>query len=275
MHLIFGVFGFDMLVCLSHQNIEDEQSWARSRLAAKDLLDNPSTGDHMTVIEARFLEPHSILKDDVCKFAGGGSLGTRLRRELLSYGLSLLVLKRLESRHHLVSQKAGFGRAASVPAISAEIRRMQNRDLVRPEFEQHVGSLMDSLGELTDLPFSSRSELIDIVTGQLFRGLHENLELQANYFKRFRDRLRFLTDRGSQTQRDPDYDLKMEHVCKVLVPHKYYALPNSANTKSEGNTDMCIFQVMALRPCRRMYVQRAAHMAEDVTCHDNQTHTIP
>ena len=259
MFSVFGVFS------LSHQQIEDEQSWARSRLAAKDLLDNPSTGDHMTVIEARFLEPHSILKDDVCKFAGGGSLGVRLRRELLSYGLSLLVLKRLESRHHLVSQKAGFGRAASVPAISAEIRRMQNRDLVRPEFEQHVGSLIDSLGELTDLPFSSRSELIDIVTGQLFRGLHENLELQANYFKRFRDRLRFLTDRGSQTQRDPDHDLKMEHVCKVLVPHKYYALPNSVNTKSGGNTDMCIFQVMALRPYRRMYVQRAAHMAEDVT----------
>ena len=225
----------------------------------------------MTVIEARFLEPHSVLKDDVCIVASGGSLGTRLRRELLSYALSLLVLKRLESRHHLVSQKAGFGRAASVPAISAEIRRMQNRDLVRPDFEQQLGSLMDSLGELTDLPFSSRSELLDIVTGNLFRGLHENLELQANYFKRFRDRLRFLSDRGSQIRRDPDHDLKMEHVCKVLVPHNYYALPDSVNTEREGTMNMCIFQVMALRPYRRMYVQRAAHMAEDVTCHANPT----
>ena len=96
---------------------KDDQSWARSRNAAKDLLENPSPGDLMPVIEARFLEPHSILKNELIIFADGGPLGLRLRRELLSYGLSLLVLKRLESKHHLVSQKAGFGRAASVPHI--------------------------------------------------------------------------------------------------------------------------------------------------------------
>lgn len=218
----------------------------------------------MTVIEARFIEPHSILKNQLIIFADGGPLGLRLRRELLSYGLSLLVLKRLESRHHLVSQKAGFGRAASVPAISAEIRRMQNGDLKRPEFECNITSFMDGLGALTDLPYSSRNELLDIVTGKLFRGLHENLDLQANYFKRFRDRLRYLCDKDSQHERTQDFDLKMDHLCKILVPYNYFALPADHKPCAES-APMSIFQVMALRPYRRMYVQRAAHMADDVT----------
>ena len=141
---------------------------------------------------------------------------------------------------------------------------MQNGDLTRPEFECNVSSFIDSLGELTDLPYSSRNELLDIVTGKLFRGLRENLELQASYFKRFRDRLRYLCDRVSQHQRTPDFDLKMDHLCQILAPCNYYALPDSK--PDEESAPMHIFQVMALRPYRRMYVQRAAHMADDVTC---------
>ena len=63
-----------------------------------------------------------------------------LKRELLCYARSLLVLKRLESRHHLIQQTVSRGRAASVAAVSADLRRKQNGDLRRPEFQKKPSS---------------------------------------------------------------------------------------------------------------------------------------
>lgn len=96
-----------------------------------------------------------------------------LRKELLSYATSLLVLQGLEGRHHLVSLRVCRGRATSVPAVSAELRRIQNRDVHDTRFRETLPNLLDSLGELTTLPYNSRTELVENITGQVYRGLHQ------------------------------------------------------------------------------------------------------
>lgn len=92
----------------------------------------------------------------------------------------------------------------------------------------------------------------------MYRGLHDNLEQQAAYFKQFRDHLKATCKEVWGIARSSDYDIKADHLSKLLVEHDFYALPG------DGETDMIAFQVVALTPGRRMYVQRAAHMSNDV-----------
>ena len=109
-----------------------------------------------------------------------------LRRELLSYGSCLLVLKRLEAKHFLTGLKAHRARAASVPAISAEMRRRQNNDHMTDHFVNEFPELLPGIGELTTLPWANKVQLIRIITGQVYRGLHDNLSQQHQHFDGFR-----------------------------------------------------------------------------------------
>ena len=54
--------------------------------------------------------------------------------ELLSYGLALVCMQRLEGRHHLVSLKMGASRASSASTVSAALRRRLNQDVLQPSF---------------------------------------------------------------------------------------------------------------------------------------------
>ena len=183
-------------------------------------------------------------------------MGLTLRRELLSYGTALLVLKGLESRHHLVSQRVGRGRAASVPAVSAELRRLQNRDLHDGRFQEMLPDLLDGLGTLTTLPYINKEQLLSNVVGQVYRGLHSNLDRQAEYFARFR---KYLQQSQTIHVRTPDYDMKAAHANQVLVQSGFYGMVRPTDPGRKHT----IFQVLSMNPGRRMYIQRAARMGTD------------
>ena len=188
-------------------------------------------------------------------------MGISLRRELLSYGTSLLVLQGLESRHHLVSLKVGRGRAASVPAISAEIRRMQNQDLRDPRFQGMLPDLMAGISTLTTLPYQNQTQLINNIMGQVYRGLHADLSAQAEYFGRFRKHLQNAQSNAAARARPRDYDMKMAHLRETLETSAFYALPESTNPNAEHT----VFQLLSMNPGQRMYLQRAAHMGSDAS----------
>ena len=184
-----------------------------------------------------------------------------LRRELLSYGSCLLVLKRLEAKHFLVGIKAHRARAASVPAISAEMRRRQNQDHMTYLFEQEFPNLLASLGSLTTLPWVNKSQLVSIITRQVYRGLHDNLSHQHQHFDRFRALLKKKNEEKHGVKpRCSDYTLKFHHLSSVLTQSSYYALP----IESGEEKPMHIFQFLSLSPGLRQYVQRSAYMTEDV-----------
>ena len=190
-------------------------------------------------------------------------MGVSLRRELLSYGTSLLVLQGLESRHHIVSLKVGRGRAASVPAVSAELRRMQNRDLREKLFQDMLPDLMNGLGTLTTLPWTSQAQLIQNIIGQVYRGLHADLSRQAEYFARFRKHLQVAQSSSLARIRPRDYEMKMAYLRQTLEIPGYYALP--ASPDGAGASSYTVFQLLSMNPGQRMYLQRAAHMGSDET----------
>ena len=109
--------------------VNDDDALARSRAAARQLLHVATQRIPSTLIEARFVAPGGKLESDLLVFSQGGPLRLALRKELLSYGSVLLVLKTLEAKHFAIGIRARAGRAASVHAISADMRRQVNRDL--------------------------------------------------------------------------------------------------------------------------------------------------
>ena len=236
--------------------VEGGPALERSRQEARALLDNPSSPAAISVIEANFTMRGSSLRSDLEVFAHGGSMGIHLRRELLSYGTSLLVLQGLESRHHLVALKVGRGRAASVPAVSAEIRRMQNRDLHNPRFQSMLPDLLVGISSLTSLPYENQTQLINNIMGQVYRGLHADLSSQADYFARFRKHLQFAQSTAAARVRPRDYDMMMAHLKESLQHAGFYAIPHS-----QGHH--LVFQLLSTNPGQRMYLQRAAHMGTD------------
>lgn len=190
-----------------------------------------------------------------------------LRKELLSYGTSLLVLKRLEANHFLVGLKAHRARAASVPTISAEMRRRFNADHLTEKFEYEFPELLASIGQLTTLPWQSKTQLIQSITQQVNRGLHANMECQHQHFERFRSLLkRQNEERHGLQPRCFDFTLKFQHLTSVLTENWYYGLPSKhafPDGAADSELQMDIFQVLALNPGLRQYIQRSAYMTED------------
>ena len=184
-------------------------------------------------------------------------MGISLRRELLSYGTALLVLQGLESRHHLVALKVGRGRAASVPAVSAEIRRMQNKDLVDPRFQSMLPELMTGISSLTSLPYGNQTQLINKIMGQVYRGLRADLSQQAEYFARSRRHLQHAQSNAAARIRPRDYDMQVSHLKETLQNTGFYAMPTSA----DENSEYLVVQLLSMNPGQRMYLQRAAAAA--------------
>lgn len=142
-----------------------------------------------------------------------GAMGRGLRREILAYGTSLTVLQGLESRHHLISLRQSRGRAASVPAISAELRRVQNKDLLDSRFESMLPDLLESLPQLTSMPFSNKTDLVQNVISQVYRGESDEMTMEQEYFQRYRDHLKRSM---IKTPRSKDYDIRFDHVRNPL-----------------------------------------------------------
>ena len=140
--------------------------WRVAEAAARQLLHVATQRTPSTLIEARFVAPGGKLESDLLVFSQGGPLRLALRKELLSYGSVLLVLKTLEAKHFAIGIRARAGRAASVHAISADMRRQVNRDLLSDKFDECFPQLLDQLGELTTLPWQNKVQLLEIISKQ-------------------------------------------------------------------------------------------------------------
>lgn len=193
-----------------------------------------------------------------------------LRRELLSYGSCLVVLKTLEAKHFLVELRAQRGRATQVPTISADMRRRFNQDHLKQDFEDEFPNLLTGVAALTTLPWQTKTQLIDSITKQVYRGMHDNLERQHQHFDRFRSLLKKQNDQTHGVQpRCTDYTLKFHHLSSVIKDSWYYALPSRDISVTKDAVDAQqtyeVFQVLALTPGLRQYIQRSAYMTEDAS----------
>ena len=198
-----------------------------------------------------------------------GHLGNELRRwcdpstevmddqlfsQLLSYGLALTVMQRLESRHHLVSQKVVVGRANSALAVSAYLRRKQNCDWKHESFKTNFARYLTELHRLVPEPWHSMAELHRLVSGHW-------LELM------FRDTAREDQLIKQQTTARPSSGQVLEyqeHLKACLKEGFFYALPASAPGESvDGSTLYDFVQVISFNPAAKRYMQRVVGWSPD------------
>ena len=75
----------------------------------------------------------------------GRDLSVDLQELLVGYSTALVVMQRLESRHHLVNISMSRGRAQTPASVIAGLRRRMNQDLTHPTF-RHLALTITSSG---------------------------------------------------------------------------------------------------------------------------------
>ena len=157
---------------------------ARSREFALELL-VAWDGGHLPTktFASKFFE--LPLLDDLKDWAHGGvgacAMRLRLFKELLSYSLSLVVMQRLESRHHLVNQRLTPSRASSAAAISASLRRRLNPDSRTESFRLHLEKYLQEFDTLVPEQWNSMAELHRLVSGHNLQLMFQSTEKDVRF----------------------------------------------------------------------------------------------
>lgn len=106
-------------------------------------------------------------------------MSSNLRSILFGYCSSLLVMQRLEGRHHLVNIRLTKGRALLPAGLMADLRRKQHPDLRMVEFRNMFPELLRNLSELVpDSSWQSRRELLKRVYGFGLEDLHPDVSAE-------------------------------------------------------------------------------------------------
>ena len=105
---------------------------------------------------------------------GQKSMGPKLKQMLIGYGTALIVMQRLEGRHHLVQINVSKGRALSPGGVFADLRRARHKDLRMPEFRQQLPALMAGVSDLVP-HWTSRRDMLRQIYGYGLEQLHEDV----------------------------------------------------------------------------------------------------
>lgn len=157
-------------------------------------------------------------------WAGGAEqMDVSLFSDLVAHGTALVVMQRLEAKHHLVSQKVGRGRRSLPGAISAELRRRLNADIHTESFRQLLPDLLPRLGELTpqEVVWNTKGELKEWVYGYARARLFEDMSAFESVIAANLKRLR--ATRGADPL--PGTIDKMAHARWALEPGTHLAVP--------------------------------------------------
>lgn len=174
-----------------------------------------------------------------------------LFKELLAYGLSLNAMQRLESRHHLVHQKAAPARASSAAYISANLRRKQNSDVLQPSFRLNFESFLDNFSQLVPETWRSRCELIKLVSGHSLSIMFADVTWEEE---------RIVATTVPARVRVENALTYQEHLKVALRPGHHYAIPT--HLSNDGATTYALAQLVDTRPANKKYMQRAMGWAD-------------
>lgn len=227
---------------------EDSVSVLESRAFAQELLDlhaqkklpSGTFGD-------KFFQPPML--EALKQWAGGGSqIDNELLKELLGYGLALTVMQRLESKHHLVHQRASVARAGSAAYHSANLRRKQNQDVLDTGFRLNLESYLQRFDELVPEEWSSKSELAKLVSGHHLSIMFADTAAEES-----------ITTALPPRPHADNALVFQEHLKMTLRPGCHYAVP----TCNGVTTTYAIIQVVDTRPSGKKYMQRVMGWSED------------
>jgi hypothetical protein len=209
---------------------------------------------------ARFLGNLGELRADLDLWIRGGPLPPRTAVELVLYSSCLIVMQRLEAKHHYLHMQVSRGRASSVPATVAELRRQANDDIRSVQFRQVLPQLMKSFNDLVPGPWQSFSDLLRVVYGHGLQQMHPNIHAETQAMAQH---LQLISDQKSTGEVIPT--MWREHLAECFKKDHVYALPSTPVGPTDDVAMFDVFQVVSLNPAGRMYIQRASALSSDVS----------
>ena len=219
-----------------------------SKLFAKELLDDWESGSlPRQTFATRFLQGH--LRQDLEAWSVEPvniPMRPALLKELLSYSLSLVVMQRLESRHHLVNMKMTPSRAASAAAVSAALRRKLNEDIHAPEFRRNFERYLHEFEKLVPEQWGTMAELHKLVSGH-------NLDIMFKGTATADALISAASTRGASSNSQSMLELQA-HVKSALTDGGYYALPVAA--LPDGSTKYNLIQFVSNKPESKKYMEK-------------------
>ena len=177
-------------------------------------------------------------------------MDNELFHEILSFGLSLTSMQRLEGRHHLVNLKVGPSRASSAATVSAALRRRQNCDWQRPSFRSVFETNLQRFHLLVPEEWSSMSELHRLVSGQHLEIMFQDTSAEDRIISQAVSSSKAC---GAISTDSGELVLFQQHVKTVLREGAFYAVPVCA---SGGTTRYEVVQVLSLKPSAKKYMER-------------------
>ena len=177
------------------------------------------------------------------------AMNNHLFRELLSYGLSLTAMQRLEGRHHLVNLKVGPSRASAAATVSAALRRRQNTDVHQVSFRETFESNLQLFHLLVPERWNSMAELHRYVSGQHLELMFQDVSRVDAIIAQHGHR----SDSRAASGTDADLVLFQQHLKTVLREGCCYAVPVGFHS---GATQYDMVQVLSLKPAAKKYMER-------------------
>lgn len=232
----------------------DDQRFVNSKSWAKKLVDEYDTGLLRGAAEfARFLDASEPLGASMRYWAMSDDIEMRsdLLCELLAYGSSLTSMQRLESKHHLVSQRMGIARNSTPSTLSANLRRTLNGDVNSHNFKNNFGRYLMEFAKLVDTPWQSRTELARLISGYhldvMFADLSKNQQLILS---------QYVPKHTSKHTLD-----LINHLKTVLEEGLYYAIPSEVGP--DRTTTYSIVQLITFTPSSKKYMRKVLKWSTD------------
>ena len=226
----------------------------QSRKLGSDLLrmHQQKTLEKGTFADRIFCQPDLV--EALQRWVSGQDaiMNTHLFKAILEYGVCLVPMQRLEARHHLVHQKAAPARAGSVAYISANLRRLLNKDVNHAAFRNGLDRFLARFHELVSEPWTTRAELARLTSGHHLSIMFANTDYEEALIA---------TAAPHPRSRIENALLYQEHVKMCLRPGAHYAFPTSV---SLHETTYCICRVIDPRPSGKKYMERAVQWSDDL-----------
>lgn len=166
--------------------VDPDVSETQSRQKAAQLMREFDTSENKSglgVVPWIFFG-HSANRKHVQRWIQGKPLDEHMQQLLFGYSTALVVMQRLEGKHHLINITLSQGRAQHPSAVVAALRRRMNKDLTHPSYRDLLPSLLHKFEDLVPQKWGSRRELLQIVYGYSLDSLHPNLDREEQEMAR-------------------------------------------------------------------------------------------
>jgi len=166
--------------------VDPDVSETQSRQKAAELMRQFDTSENKSglgVVPWIFFG-HIANRKHVQRWIQGKPLDEHMQQLLFGYSTALVVMQRLEGKHHLINITLSQGRAQHPSAVVAALRRRMNKDLTHPSYRDLLPSLPHKFEDLVPQKWGSRRELLQIVYGYSLDSLHPNLDREEQEMAR-------------------------------------------------------------------------------------------